>query len=179
MSNCRAQNDSSRVRALRLARLASSQDGVVDLRQLEALGLERSWAHTGVRNGRLHELHDGVWAVGHTALTVRGLLRAAVMACGEQAALTHTGSCVLWGFLEWDPDRRPGMLARGADAERQALLEADGERVLRVFWEHALTRPGETLRGSVQPAPRSPRHPTERTRPARPSARRRDVESSS
>jgi very-short-patch-repair endonuclease len=36
-------------------------------------------------------------------------------------------------------------LAREEDAERQALLEAHGERVLRVTWHQAITRPAQTL----------------------------------
>ena len=36
-------------------------------------------------------------------------------------------------------------LAQADDAERQALLEAHGERVLRVTWAQAITRPGATL----------------------------------
>jgi elongation factor P len=36
-------------------------------------------------------------------------------------------------------------LSREDDAERQALLEAHGERVLRVTWAQAITRPGATL----------------------------------
>ena len=36
-------------------------------------------------------------------------------------------------------------VAREDDAERQALLEAHGERVLRVTWAQAITRPGATL----------------------------------
>ena len=36
-------------------------------------------------------------------------------------------------------------LARAADAERQALLEESGERVLRVSWTQALTRRSQTL----------------------------------
>jgi very-short-patch-repair endonuclease len=36
-------------------------------------------------------------------------------------------------------------VARVDDAERQALLEAAGERVLRVTWEQAIARPGQTL----------------------------------
>ena len=35
--------------------------------------------------------------------------------------------------------------AREDDAERQALLEAHGERVLRVSWAQAIARPQETL----------------------------------
>jgi len=36
-------------------------------------------------------------------------------------------------------------LAREDDADRQALLELYGERVLRVTWEQAIRRPRETL----------------------------------
>jgi very-short-patch-repair endonuclease len=36
-------------------------------------------------------------------------------------------------------------LARADDAERQALLEAHGERVVRVTWNQALTQPSKTL----------------------------------
>lgn len=36
-------------------------------------------------------------------------------------------------------------LAREADAERQAILEAHGERVVRVTWEQAVSRPAETI----------------------------------
>ena len=35
--------------------------------------------------------------------------------------------------------------AREDDAERQALLEAHGERVVRVTWQQAVTRPAQTL----------------------------------
>jgi hypothetical protein len=41
----------------------------------------------------------------------------------------------------WHGDK----LAREDDAERQALLEASGERVVRVTWEQAVARPAETL----------------------------------
>jgi very-short-patch-repair endonuclease len=37
------------------------------------------------------------------------------------------------------------LLAREDDAERQALLEAHGERVIRVTWDQAVRRPDETL----------------------------------
>jgi hypothetical protein len=36
-------------------------------------------------------------------------------------------------------------IARQDDAERQALLEAHGERVVRVIWGQAMARPAETL----------------------------------
>ena len=47
-------------------------------------------------------------------------------------------------------------LAREDDAERQALLEAHGERVLRVTWEQTIARPHQTLaRVRAAGAPRS------------------------
>ena len=36
-------------------------------------------------------------------------------------------------------------LARADDAERQALLERHGERVLRVTWQQAVAQPAQTL----------------------------------
>jgi very-short-patch-repair endonuclease len=36
-------------------------------------------------------------------------------------------------------------LAREDDAERQALLESHGYRVLRVTWDQAILHPGQTL----------------------------------
>jgi very-short-patch-repair endonuclease len=47
-------------------------------------------------------------------------------------------------------------LAREDDAERQALLEAHGERVLRVTWEQAVVLPTQTL--SRLGAAGAPRH---------------------
>lgn len=48
--------------------------------------------------------------------------------------------------LEADGARWHGSaIARADDAERQALLERHGERVLRVTWEQAMARPAQTL----------------------------------
>jgi very-short-patch-repair endonuclease len=47
-------------------------------------------------------------------------------------------------------------IAREDDAERQALLEAHGERVLRITWDQAIARPSQTLaRVRAAGAPRS------------------------
>ena len=45
-------------------------------------------------------------------------------------------------------------LAREDDAERQALLEAHGEHLLRVTWDQAVTRPAETVKRVVRAAAR-------------------------
>ena len=45
--------------------------------------------------GRLHRVHRGVYAVGHSVLTLRGLWMAAVLACGDGAVLSHRDAAAL------------------------------------------------------------------------------------
>lgn len=86
-----------------LGALAARQHGVVSLLQLRSLGLSNKAIHRRVRAGRLHRLYRGVYAVGHTALTPRGRELAAVLACGDGAALSHQSAGFAWGIL-----KRPG-----------------------------------------------------------------------
>ena len=54
--------------------------------------------------------------------------------------------------LEADSRRFHGnILARADDKERQAYLEATGERVIRVTWRQATTRPTQT-RARIPPS---------------------------
>ena len=72
-----------------VSELARRQHGVVALEQLVALGLSARAVQQRAARGRLHRLHRGVYAVGHTALAREGRWLAAVLACGEGAALSH------------------------------------------------------------------------------------------
>ncbi len=54
-----------------LAAVAADQHGVVSTRQLAAIGYARSTVAKG-QGGRLHRIHRGVYAVGHTDLTHHG-----------------------------------------------------------------------------------------------------------
>jgi hypothetical protein len=58
-----------------------------------------------VRAGRLHVVHRGVYAVGHTLLPREGRWLAAVLACGEGAVLSHLSAAVHWGLLQYDAPR--------------------------------------------------------------------------
>ena len=84
----------------RVARIAARQHGVVTAAQLYAAGLDKSAVARRVRRGRLHRLHRGVYAVGHAAPSLHRDFMAAVLACGEGAALSHGSAAVLWGFLK-------------------------------------------------------------------------------
>ena len=53
-----------------------------------------------MKRGLLHSVHRGVYAVGHLALTRNARFMAAVLACGEGAALSHFSAAVLWGILD-------------------------------------------------------------------------------
>ncbi|MFZ0040023.1 MAG: hypothetical protein WAK93_01850, partial [Solirubrobacteraceae bacterium] len=71
--------------------------------QLEGLGYSRWAVHRLVRAKHLHRLYNGVYAVGHTRLSLHGHWMAAVLACGKDAVLSHYCAAALW-----DLQRAPG-----------------------------------------------------------------------
>ena len=77
-----------------IASLAACQHGVVARSQLLALGLSDSAVGRRVRLGRLHLLHRGVFAVGHTILTVEGRWMAATLA--TDGVLSHATAAAAW-----------------------------------------------------------------------------------
>ena len=81
-----------------ISRIAARQHGVVSLAQLRALGLDHAAVRRRVRAGRVHRLHRGVYAVGHTVLTREGRWLAAVLASGPGAVLSHRSAAALWGL---------------------------------------------------------------------------------
>ena len=91
--------DSTATPDLRVSEFAAGQHGIVTREQLFELGLTRQGITRRVQNARLHRLHRGVYAVGHTALPLRGLWLAAVLACGKDALLSHRSAAALWGML--------------------------------------------------------------------------------
>jgi len=55
----------------------------------------------GLRVGRLHRLHPGVYALGHRLLSREGRWMAAVLACGAGAVLSHRSAAALWGIASF------------------------------------------------------------------------------
>ena len=89
---------------LRIARVAGEQHGVVRLDQLLGAGVSKDDITYRVRKGRLHRIHRGVYAVGHSALSNKARWLAAVYACGAGALLSHFAAACLWGLLDWKDD---------------------------------------------------------------------------
>lgn len=84
--------------------LARRQHGVLARSQLLDLGFTKSGIEHRLRAGRLHPLRTGVYAVGRPQITRNGRWMAAVLACGEEAMLSHRSAAALWGFGEEHPD---------------------------------------------------------------------------
>lgn len=81
-----------------LARLAKGQHGVATTRQLSELGYSADAISRASLSGRLHRIHQGVYAVGHTAASRQGQCLAAVLSCGDGALLSHRSAAWLWGM---------------------------------------------------------------------------------
>jgi very-short-patch-repair endonuclease len=134
-----------------IARIASRQHGVVSLAQLETARIRRQGIHRRIEAGRLHRLHRGVYAVGHTRLTFEARCMAAVLALGDTAAVSHRSAAALWGFLpptdgpihvtvpsDNGRDRRPGVAVHRS----HSLIAAATTRRNGI----AVTKPARTLR---------------------------------
>jgi very-short-patch-repair endonuclease len=113
--------------------LAGRQHGIVTRQQLLALGFSSRSIEHRRKTGRLHLVARGVYAVGWPALDRRRRWMAAVLACGEDAVLSHRSAAALLGIGRELPGRidvsvrgrrelrRPGLLVRG----RTNLAEGD------------------------------------------------------
>ena len=132
-------------------RLATRQEGVVGRDQLVALGFERGVIARRVKRGALIRQFRGVYAVGHEALTFRARCIAALLAVGDDAALSHETAAHLRTFLPTRPPSidvtvpgrrprsRPGLVVHGGDAEvarHDGLLMTTPEQTLHDLRRH-------------------------------------------
>jgi hypothetical protein len=72
-----------------IADLAQRQHGRVAHRQLRLLGFATSSIDRRVQRGILIRLYRGVYAGGHVSKGASGRWMAAVLACGDDAVLSH------------------------------------------------------------------------------------------
>jgi len=91
--------------------------------------MDRKTAHKRVELGVLHQVHTGVYSVGHSPLSRDSRFMAAVLACGPSAVLSHRSAAVLLRLREDSraridvtaPNRR-GRIPRGIEAHRDGSL---------------------------------------------------------
>jgi very-short-patch-repair endonuclease len=121
-----------------IAERAAEQWGVLSLRELLQCGVSDDGVTRRVRNGRLHRLYRGVYAVGHDNIPLEGRFLAATKACGPTAVLSHYSAAALWGLVDWD-DRRPEVIVATGRAHAG----------IRIHRSRTLTRHNTTRRHGI------------------------------
>jgi very-short-patch-repair endonuclease len=141
--------DPARMAVDRLISLvAARQHSAISWHQLLALGVRRGAIESRVRRSLLHPRHRGVYLWGSPSPTSLARAAAAVLACGEGAALSHDTAAALWGYRQAASGlievttvrrrvRQPGIRAHASTC----LDPADIDRLDGI----AITTPGRTL----------------------------------
>jgi predicted transcriptional regulator of viral defense system len=96
-----AQRD--KVAAEGIAAMATRQHGVVSSTQLQKAGLSRAAISRWAASARLYRIHPRVYALGHSSLSLRGRLWAALLYAGPGAAFSHTTAAWLWELIDAEP----------------------------------------------------------------------------
>jgi predicted transcriptional regulator of viral defense system len=104
--------------------LADRQHGTVARRQLLAMGLSGRMIDLRIDTGRLHLLHRGVYAVGRGKVSRRGHWMAAVLACGDEALLSHRSAAALWGLMR--SNRLPIEVSAQSGRRRRGIVVHEG-----------------------------------------------------
>ncbi|HWN73333.1 MAG TPA: type IV toxin-antitoxin system AbiEi family antitoxin domain-containing protein, partial [Solirubrobacterales bacterium] len=110
----------------RLLRLAATQHGVVSRQQMRACGMPDAAIDHAIVAGRLHRVFRGVYAVGSPLVNERARLRAAALACGPDAVISHRSAGALLRLL----DKGPAIIDVIAPGDRGRHI--DGIRFHRV-----------------------------------------------
>jgi very-short-patch-repair endonuclease len=88
-----------------IAAIAGAQHGLVARRQLVALGAGRRAVQHRLETGRLLVVRRGVYAAGHRPRTTAARWMAALLAVGEDAALSHRSAAAHWRLTRADGAR--------------------------------------------------------------------------
>jgi very-short-patch-repair endonuclease len=143
--------------------------GVAARRELLAAGEKPAAIQARIEAGRYLRLHEGVYAIGHADLTVAGRRRAAVLACGARAVLSHRSAAGAWGIRpdggsRWDVTVRSASRVRPdapvkafrhptlRDEEVTALDGIPTTTVARTLLDLAALVPAHHLRRAVERA---------------------------
>jgi very-short-patch-repair endonuclease len=121
--------------------LAAGQHGVISRQQMRATGMKDAAIDHAINAGRLHRVFRGVYAVGSPLVNKRARLRAAALACGPDAVISHRSAATLLKLL----DKGPVVIDVIAPGDRGRHI--DGIRLHRV----RAPRPEET--GTVDGIP--------------------------
>lgn len=128
-----------------VAAVAARQWGVVARSQLERCGLSGSAISRWAAQGRLHRIHQGVYAVGHPLLDHRGRATAALLYAGPGAALSHQTGGWWWRMIETAPRRIHVVSPRRCPSLPEVCVHPRRDRVRIHHDGLPVTTPAQTL----------------------------------
>jgi very-short-patch-repair endonuclease len=134
-----------------IARVAARQHGVVSAEQLGAARIGRQGIYRRMQAGRLHRVHRGVYAVGHTRLSFEGRCMAAVLGVGEGAVVSHQSAAAIWRFISPGDGPIHVTVAGNSGLEQRAGIKVHRSSTLIAGFATRrsnvpVTRPARTLR---------------------------------
>ncbi|MBS1843284.1 MAG: DUF559 domain-containing protein [Actinobacteria bacterium] len=116
---------------------------------LGRLGFSEEAIEHRLATGRLHPISSGIYAVGRPELTPRGRWMAAVLACGDDAMLSHRSAAELWGIgyeergrIDVSIRRKSKITRKGIKVRARPSLDAS---CFVVRFGIAVTHPVQTL----------------------------------
>jgi very-short-patch-repair endonuclease len=149
-----------------LGAIAARQDDAVTHAQLLDAGYTRHDIQGRVRRAQLHRRHRGVYTVGHAPPSLRTRARAAALACGPNAVVSHATAAALWGLIGPppgpihvtvggpNPGSRPGIrLHRVGHLSKADVRTQNGLRLTspaRTICDLAATEPAKTVQYAIQ-----------------------------
>jgi very-short-patch-repair endonuclease len=89
--------------------------------QLLAAGVPPGVITRLIHDGFLHQLHRGVYAVGHLAIPEFGREQAALLACGKGSVITGRSALYLWAILDAGPAEVEVMVAGRRRRRRRGI----------------------------------------------------------
>ncbi len=151
-----------------IARIGARQDNVISCEQLIAAGLGRGAIAHRLRAGWLQRIHQGVYLIGAAPPTAMARARAAAIACGPEAVVSHRSVAELLGLLPEaqgdvhvtvvgrNPHRQSGIwIHRVAQLPRHEVVTIRGMRVTsvaRAIADLAATEPPRNVEYAYQEA---------------------------
>lgn len=120
-----------------IAGIAESTHGVVSRKTLLGKGVSPEEIRWRLRRGSMHQVHLGVYRVGHRAPSLDARYLAAVMACGDGALLIARPAAYTWGLIKGSAPR-PEVIA----LVKRRVKGVTTHRVRHIHAEDATTNVG-------------------------------------
>lgn len=132
-----------------IAELAGRQHGVVARWQLLAAGVSRHQIALRLAAGRLHELHRGIYLVGHEVPPPYAPEMSALLACRTGAVLSHRSAASVWRLVPYPAEGYVCVTVSPARTPARPKLEVHRAAIQRRDIRHrfrlALTSPPRTI----------------------------------